>query len=140
MEIAHGFEIAIVAALSAAFVTVLLVRRGGRREQRSLKLLDQLPNLTIVLIDPALRVRSAYGEARTLDGEEIVGRRVEDMLPTTPQTAALIDNYRRKNKTSRDYPRKKRPPGASTNPQSFANSNPTRTIASLRTVNKGLAA
>ena len=94
MDIAHGFEIAIVAALSAALVTILLVRRGGRREQRYLKLLDQLPNLTIVLIDRDLRVRSAYGEGRTLDGEEVVGRRVEDLLPGTPETAALIDNYR----------------------------------------------
>ncbi len=94
MDIAHGFEIAIVAALSAALVTILLVRRGGRREQRYLKLLDQLPNLTIVLIDHDLRVRSAYGEGRTLDGEEVVGRRVEDLLPGTPETAALIDNYR----------------------------------------------
>jgi diguanylate cyclase (GGDEF)-like protein/PAS domain S-box-containing protein len=94
MTALHVLEIALVATITAALVAVLLARRNHRRERRHRELLAQLPNTTVVLLDPDLRVRLAFGAGEQVGDEPIVGRHVAEVLPDSAATASLIDNYR----------------------------------------------
>lgn len=94
MTVLDALEIALVAAVAATVVAVLLARRNHRRERRHRELLAQLPNTTVVLLGPDLRVRLAFGAGELVGGVSIVGRHVTEILPDSVATADLIDNYR----------------------------------------------
>ncbi len=94
MTVLDALEIALVAAVTAAIVAVMLARRNHRRERRHRELLAQLPNTTVVLLGPDLRVRLAFGAGELVGGVPIVGRHVTEILPDSVATANLIDNYR----------------------------------------------
>jgi len=94
MTVLDALEIGIVAAVTAAIVATLLARRNHRRERRHRELLAQLPNTTVVLLGPDLRVRLAFGAGELVGGVPIVGRHVTEILPDSVATANLIDNYR----------------------------------------------
>jgi len=92
MTALHALEIALVATASAALVTMYLARRNLARRRRDQELLAQLPKTTVVLIDPDLRVRVAFGAGEQVDGEPVAGRTVTDLLPESGITASLIEN------------------------------------------------
>ncbi|KAA0273550.1 MAG: diguanylate cyclase [Acidobacteria bacterium] len=94
MTVVDALEIALVAAVTAAVVAILLAGRNRRRERRHRELLAQLPNTTVVLLGPDLRVRLAFGAGELVEGVPIVGRHVTEILPDSVATANLIDSYR----------------------------------------------
>ncbi len=95
MTLLHGLEIALVATLTAALVAVLLTRRNLSRERRYRQMLEHLPNTSILCFDRDLRIRFAIGETfRDRDPGDLIGRTVEELLPGTPKSDWLNDQYR----------------------------------------------
>ncbi|HET6831864.1 MAG TPA: diguanylate cyclase [Solirubrobacterales bacterium] len=94
MTALHALEIALVATVSAVVVALILARRHLVRERRHRELLAQLPKTTVVLIDPDLRVRVAFGAGEQIDGEPVAGKHVSELLPDSAATASLISSYR----------------------------------------------
>jgi len=95
MNASHAIEIAFAAAAVATVVTVLLARRSLARERGYREMLDQLPNTSLACFDRDLRLRIAVGEGlRDRDVDGMIGRSVAELVPDTPRSARLIDQYR----------------------------------------------
>jgi diguanylate cyclase (GGDEF)-like protein/PAS domain S-box-containing protein len=95
MTIAHVLAVALAIALCILVGMALGIRRVNRRESDYRRLLDQMPNSTVVGFDKDLRIQFAFGQAtRDRPKVKVVGQLVEDVLPDSPATNDLLDKYR----------------------------------------------
>lgn len=79
--------ITLVAGLAALFAI-----RARRHEDRYRRLLDQLPNSTVVVFDRELRIRTMLGAAaQSFALDRPAGRRLEDLFP--PNEAATLGKH-----------------------------------------------
>ena len=93
MTVVDGLEIGLVAAFTAAVVTILLTRRSVNRERRYRQMLGQLPMTSVLCFDRDLRVTLALGESfRTLDLDPM-GKHVSELIPTDDRDW-YVDQYR----------------------------------------------
>ncbi len=95
MTVANAVVLALLVTLGVVIGTSLAVKRIQRREERYRRLLDRMPNSTVVGFDKDLRIHFALGQA-TRDRPDFtaVGRLVEDVLPASQATSDLLDNCR----------------------------------------------
>ena len=95
MTFAHLFALAFLVAVGVAIGTAIAYHRIHGREARYRRLLDQMPNSTVVGFDRRLRIDFALGQA-VRDHPEIpvVGQLVADILPASAETDELLDHYR----------------------------------------------
>ena len=95
MTVSHVLAIALLIALGVAVGTAVAYLRMRRSEGRYRRLLDQMPNSTVVGFDRELRIDFALGQAvRGRPEAPVVGQLVGDILPPSPSTDELLENYR----------------------------------------------
>ena len=95
MTVSYVLAIALLIALGVAVGTAVAYLRMRRSEGRYRRLLDQMPNSTVVGFDRELRIDFALGQAvRGRPEVPVVGQLVGDILPPSPSTDELLENYR----------------------------------------------
>ncbi len=94
MTIAHVLTLALLVALGVAIGIAFAYLRIHGREARYRRLLDQMPNSTVVGFDRDLRIEFALGQAvRDRPEVPVIGQLVEDVLPPSAETTELLDHY-----------------------------------------------
>jgi diguanylate cyclase (GGDEF)-like protein/PAS domain S-box-containing protein len=93
MTIAHVLILALLVALGVVIGIAFAYLRIHGREARYRRLLDQMPNSTVVGFDRDLRIEFALGQAvRDRPEIPVIGQLVEDVLPPSAETSELLDN------------------------------------------------